>query len=145
MSLIKTANGHTPGFRSLLSNFFDNDYLLENSLFRKDGSPAVNVMENENNYEIDVAAPGLKKEDFKIEVENGILTISAERKTEHESKDNRFTRREFSYSSFSRSFALPENTDENAIEAKYNDGILKLTINKTQPEPSKKKVINLVS
>ena len=143
MSLIKTNNANTPTYRSLLSDFFDTDGFFSEPLFKKDWVPSVNVKANENNYEIDLAAPGLKKEDFKVEVENGVLTISAEKKTEKEETDKKYTRKEFSYNSFIRSFALPENVEEDSISAKYEEGILRLTLKRTKVEKPNKKVISL--
>lgn len=85
-----------------------------------------------------MAAPGLKKEDFRIEVKNNVLTVSSEKKEEKEQKDDEgnYLRKEFSYQSFSRSFSLPQNADEDAIDASYGDGILHIRINKQQPAPA---------
>ncbi|MBP6009854.1 MAG: Hsp20/alpha crystallin family protein [Bacteroidia bacterium] len=99
--------------------------------------PAVNVKDGKDQYEIEVAAPGLKKEDFKIRVEHGILTISSEQKSEKESKEGEYTRREFNYQSFSRSFALPQDVKEEDIQASYADGILKLLVAKKQTVTAK--------
>ncbi|MEI5579364.1 Hsp20/alpha crystallin family protein, partial [Streptomyces brasiliscabiei] len=86
--------------------------------------PAVNVSETDKNYEIEVAAPGMKKDDFKVKVENGAIHISAERKEEKEEKQKNYTRQEYSYNSFSRSFTLPEDVKEDDIKAQYEDGVL---------------------
>lgn len=116
---------------SFMSDFFDNDKFFDADWLKNMQSmPAVNVKENDKNFEIEVAAPGLSKKDFKITAENGILSISSEKKEEKEQKEKNYTRREFSYSSFSRSFALPENTNEEDIKANYEDGILKLEVAK---------------
>ena len=100
-----------------------------------------NVKEGEDGYEVDMAAPGLGKKDFKIELNHGILTISSEKKNENETKKGQqFTRREFSYQSFSRSFNLPHTVDSEKISAKYDNGILKVTIPKKEeakPKPAK--------
>ena len=92
--------------------------------------PAVNITENKEDYKLSVAAPGLKKDDFKIDVEGNMLTISREKEARKEEKDERYTRKEYSYSSFSRSFALPEEVNQEKIEAKYQDGVLKVTLPK---------------
>lgn len=105
--------------------------------------PAVNVKDNEKNYEIEVAAPGMKKEDFSITVDNRILTISAEVKEEKEVKEDKYSRREFVSGSFSRSFTLPENVDENNIQANYENGILKVVVPKAQEKSPQKKTIAL--
>ena len=94
--------------------------------------PAVNIMENDKSFEIQLAAPGMAKEDFKIEVENEVLIISAEKKTEQEEKTDRYTRKEFGYTSFSRSFNIPEVLESENIKAIYENGILCLTLPKKQ-------------
>ncbi|MBK9335927.1 MAG: Hsp20/alpha crystallin family protein [Lewinellaceae bacterium] len=96
--------------------------------------PAVNVTENKNEYKLEVAAPGFKKEDFKLEVKNGYLTISAETREEEKKEDDKCTRREFRFSSFSRSFALPENVQDTHINARYKDGILLIALPKSEVE-----------
>lgn len=102
----------------------------------------MNVKENDKNYEIEVAVPGMKKEDLKIDLDNGIITISAEKKDEKEKVQDSHTRREFSCNSFNRSFTLPQNADENDIVAKYEDGVLKLTIKKLKEEnPIRKQLL----
>lgn len=100
--------------------------------------PAVNISENKTAYKLNVAAPGFKKEDFKLEVQNGYLVISAETKEETEDKDEKYTRQEYSYNSFSRSFSLPEQIKEEDIAAQYEDGLLKVTIPKLKVEETAK-------
>jgi HSP20 family protein len=104
--------------------------------------PAVNICEDDKNYSVDVVAPGFKKGDFKVNVEDDILTISAESKTESKEEDGRqYSRREYGYHSFTRSFTLPDNTEEDNITANYEDGILKLNIPKSvQQEKATKKI-----
>jgi HSP20 family protein len=94
--------------------------------------PAVNIAENSSSFRVSLAAPGMKKEDFKISVEDNMLTISAEKKEEKEQKDEKFTRKEFNYSSFNRSFTLPKDVIADKINAKYEDGMLKLNIPKKE-------------
>ncbi len=101
--------------------------------------PAVNVCEDEKNYQVDVVAPGLRKEDFRINVDQDhILTISGEssQQTSHDGKQ--YNRKEYSYSSFARSFYLPENAKEDGIDARYSDGVLRLNIPKTENRKSEK-------
>jgi HSP20 family protein len=101
--------------------------------------PSVNVRETPKEYVLEVAAPGLERKDFNIEVDNRTLTISAEKeeKKEEKSEDNGYSRREYSFNSFSRSFTLPEDSKESNIDAKYENGILKLTLPKSKESTSK--------
>jgi HSP20 family protein len=131
-----------PTLRSMLDNFWSNDWMGDD-FPRKDRMPAVNVKETDTCYEIEVAVPGMKKEDFKIDVDNGVLTISAEQKEEKEKKEDNYTRKEFSYNSFSRSFSLPQNVNEDNIKAKYENGVLALTLDKAKEEKPKKREIPL--
>ncbi|MBV6441628.1 MAG: Small heat shock protein IbpB [Saprospiraceae bacterium] len=96
--------------------------------------PAVNVTENKNEFKLKVAAPGFKKEDFKLEIKNGYLSISGESKEEKEEKDEKYTRQEYRYSTFTRSFALPENVKAEDISAEYTDGVLKVVLPKKKTE-----------
>jgi HSP20 family protein len=93
--------------------------------------PAVNINETKDDYGISVAAPGMKKNDFNIDVEGNMLTISCEKEESREEKDERYSRTEYNYSSFSRSFTLPEEVMKDKIEAVYEDGVLRLTLPKT--------------
>jgi len=136
MSLIKKSDWPFLG-EGWLSNFFDNDRFFDSTWLKKQSFPAVNVNETDKGFEVELAAPGLSKKDFNISVENGMLTISSEKKEEKESKDKNYTRREFSYSSFSRTFALPENVKEEGVDARYEDGVLKLTLAKKALPPQK--------
>ena len=90
--------------------------------------PAVNITEQKDDYLVSLAAPGLKKDDFKIDVDGNMLTISSEKEETKEEKDKKFTRKEYNYSSFSRSFSLPEEINKEKIEAYYEDGVLKITL-----------------
>lgn len=126
MELIKWQNT-APSFKNLVDEFFNRD-TFGHFGGRSMGSatPAVNVKEDENNFNIEVAAPGFKKDAFKIEVDaENVLVISAEVKNETEEKtEGRYTRREFMYSSFKRRFTLPENVDSVKIDAEYVNGVL---------------------
>ncbi len=107
--------------------------------------PSVNITDNKEDYKIELAAPGYDKEDFKIEVEDGILTISSEKKTEKEQKKDNYSRKEFSYQSFTRSFQIPENTLSDKIDANYTNGILRLIIPKKEATTTKSKKEVLIS
>lgn len=123
-----------------LSDFFDNDWFpsgMENGW-----SPAINVVDNEKQYEIEIAAPGMKKNDFNVSVENGVLTVSGKTEKEEEEKKKNYTRKEFSSRSFMKSFTLPDNVDEEGLSAKYDDGILRVLLDKQEKElPPKKEVL----
>jgi HSP20 family protein len=97
-------------------------------------TPSVNVKDTKEAYKLEVAAPGMKKDDFKIEVKDGHLCISAETKVEKEEKEDNYTRKEFNYQAFSRSFWMPENVKMDGIKATYTDGILKVNVPKVKVE-----------
>ncbi|MES2285507.1 MAG: Hsp20/alpha crystallin family protein [Bacteroidota bacterium] len=124
-------------------SMFNPDLLdFNNNLMNWDFSakvPSVNITETEKEYKIELAAPGLEKKDFKIEVENKVLVISSEKEEEKKEEDKNYKRREFSYSSFSRSFQLPEDILSDKIDAKYENGILKLSVPKKEVSVSKQK------
>nr|WP_298928237.1 Hsp20/alpha crystallin family protein [uncultured Allomuricauda sp.] len=106
--------------------------------------PAVNIKNNTENFELELAVPGGKKDDFKIEVDNDVLTISNEVKSENEETKENYSRREFSYSSFKRVFTLPETVDGTKIDAAYENGILKLTLPKKEEAlPRPKRLITI--
>lgn len=129
-----TGTGLVPTFKSWLDDFWGADNVFADDFLRmrKNWMPAVNIKDEKKTFEIEVAAPGLKKDDFNIKVENGTLLISAQREETREETEATYTRKEFSYHAFERSFALPENADPDSISAKYTDGILKLTVKKTK-------------
>lgn len=134
MKPIKT-NKNENVLPSLLSDFFDNDRFFGNRWFErefKQSLPAVNIKETGSDYQIEFAAPGFNKSDFKVHVENQLLTVSAEKKEEKNEENGRFTRKEFAYNSFSRSFTLPESVNPDKIDAKYSEGILKLAVPKKE-------------
>ena len=131
MAIIKKSDWPSLANGSWLSDFFDNDRFFDD-WSRRPSVPAVNVRETEKGYSIDVAAPGMSKEDFDISVEKRVLTISSQKKDEKTEKEqNGYTRREFSYSSFSRSFALPEEVSDEDVKATYKDGVLRIELAKT--------------
>ena len=106
--------------------------------------PAVNIKDNTDGFELELAVPGMKKDDFTVEVDNDVLTISSEIESEKEEKDENYTRREFSFTSFKRAFTLPDTVDGSKIDAKYKDGILKLTLPKKQEAlPKPKRLIKI--
>jgi HSP20 family protein len=141
MSLVRFSNQ----FPNLFDRFFENDLFdWSNRNFSNTNTsiPSVNIKEDQEGFEVDMAAPGFSKEDFSIELNNNLLTISSEKKVENETKEGQqFTRREFSYQSFSRSFTLPNIVEGDKIQAKYNNGVLSVLIPKKEeakPRPAKK-------
>lgn len=116
-----------------LNNLFDEFFNTLPSTWSKDlNVPPVNIHESGEGYVLELAAPGLSKEDFKVNLEKGLLTISYEKKTENETKDYKTHRREFSLSSFKRSFSVDENINIDGIQAKYENGVLKLYLPKKE-------------
>src|SRR5256714_3702956 len=136
MSLTRR-NDFFPSVPSLFNDLFTKDiwdWGQGNSSSTNTTIPAINVKETNDNFEVEVAAPGMKKDDFKVELDGNMLTISSETKSEWEDKEGeKYTRREFSYQSFQRSFQLPRDVvDENKIQAKYDNGVLHLVIPKKE-------------
>ncbi len=117
-------------YKNLL-NVMLNDFNTAVGQDYRSNVPAVNIQETENGYTLEVAAPGLQKDQFHIHIDGRILTISAEQKEEKTEEKNKWTRKEFSYSAFKRSFTLPENVNAEAIEARYDNGILAVQVPKT--------------
>lgn len=124
-----------PYWTELFNDLFDN--VVTSADVRKGTVPGVNVVESDENYRLEMAAPGLRKEDFKISVENDMLTISAEKKTETSEKNEKYTRREFSYNSFLRSFTLPEMVNAEKISAVYENGLMKIVLPKKEEAKTK--------
>lgn len=134
MNLIRRSNEWLP---NVFDDFFNNEWLGETNHQVGVNVPAVNIKENDNSFSVEVAAPGKQRDDFKIELDHNLLTISAEEKEEHHSetkseRKEKFTRREFSYSSFKRSFTLPDTIDNAKISANYVDGVLKIELPKRE-------------
>lgn len=132
MSLINWRNRYDlmPGFPKWVDNFFREEDNKDGFWPKKERMPAANVKETEKAFELEVAVPGMNKEDFKIEVHEGMLYISAETESKEEAKEENYTRKEFNFSSFSRSFWLPENVRADDIKANYKEGMLLVTLPK---------------
>ncbi len=144
MTLMKRTQDWTPTFPSFFDKFFEGnlmDWNTWNYSSTDSTLPAVNVKENNDAFVIEVAAPGMTKNDFKVNYDNGRLTISSERKNEKKEEGEKYTRREFSYQSFQRSFNVPENVvSREKITANYKDGILSVGLPKREevkPKPSR--------
>lgn len=134
MTLVNFKNGNRNGlvnplFRDVFNPFF-NEAVLNAPQHNK--VPAVNIAETEKGFAIELAVPGLKKEDIKISLDKNVLSVSAEVKTEETTETKKYNKKEFSYSSFKRSFTLPETVDQSTIDAQYVDGILTLNVAKKE-------------
>ena len=137
-----TLSRFSNNYPSLFGQLFDNDLFDWTNRNYSDTNttlPSVNIKENADAFKVEMAVPGFDKKDFKIELNHNVLTISSEKKVENETKnDEHFTRREYSYQSFSRSFTLPEAANGDKISAKYDNGILDIEIPKREeakPKP----------
>ena len=140
MSIVKRNNLVFP---SLMNEIFKPDWFGGTENFNS-SLPAVNIKDNLKEYELELAVPGRKKEDFNIEIDNDVLTVSSELKQESEVKEENYTRREFGFSSFKRAFTLPKTIDTDSIKADYLDGLLKLTLPKKEESlPKPKRLIEL--
>ena len=142
-TLVKRNEDVFPRWKS----FFDNDWLGIPELAETNFSiPAVNVKDTADSFKIEMAAPGLKKDDISVHLENGVLTISSEKESESSDKDKEgnYTRREFNYRSFKRVFNLPESAATDDISASYKDGVLDILIpKKEEAKPKPSKMINI--
>ena len=127
---------------SIFEDLFDNAIVRNDSWKGGYSFPAINIIKSEVGFELELAAPGMKKSDFNIEIKEGTLMISSELKSEREENKSElnYTRKEFSYNSFSRSFTLPKEVDEEKIEAKYEEGILQIRIPNSEAKIQKSKV-----
>ena len=130
------SNDFLPAFASAL---FD-DFHFAPFGEEKHLTPAVNITENDAAYRIELAAPGISKEDFKISIEKNELTVSCHKERNEEEKNDKTLRKEFSYSQFSRSFILPEKADRNGIAAAYADGVLTITVPKSAEQHTSREI-----
>ncbi len=119
-----------PDFPSSLMDFFNEGRDWGNGWTNK--LPAANITEGDKAFNLELAAPGLEKEDFDLSIDNQLLTVSCQKEEQSESKDKQYTRKEFSYRSFSRSFVLPESVDAEKINASYRDGVLNIELPKKE-------------
>lgn len=145
MNKYKRSNSPLPSIVRMIDNLFNDEIINHHrqGLTVWNGSmPAVNVKETDDQFDLELAAPGMSKSDFNIEIDADVLTISSEKKaTKEEKEEGRFTRREFRYNAFKRSFNLPESVDSTKIAANYVDGILSVVIPKREeakPQPARK-------
>lgn len=120
---------------TFFNDFFDNDWMMKTNAT----APAINVVENDKDYKVEVAAPGMRKEDFNIHLgDDNELVITMERKNENKEEHKKYLRREFAYSKFQQSFVLPDDVEKEKINASVNDGILTIDLPKRTPEEKAK-------
>ena len=120
---------------TFFNDLFDNDWMMKTNAT----APAINVVESDKDYKVEVAAPGMKKEDFNIHLgDNNELIITMEQKNENKEEHKKYLRREFAYSKFQQSFVLPDNIEKEKISASVNDGILTIELPKQAPEEKAK-------
>ncbi|MBS1528752.1 MAG: Hsp20/alpha crystallin family protein [Bacteroidetes bacterium] len=126
----KRSNGSlVPNFNDVFDSIFNDTFFNDRMIARV---PAANISESQDHYHVELAAPGLKKEDFRIGLERNVLNISVEQQSESQDADRNYSKREYSYNSFVRSFTLPESANPENIEASYTDGVLKIDIAKRE-------------
>jgi HSP20 family protein len=145
MSLVKfnsdrKNNALMPGFNDIFENFFNDSMFNDRMVSRV---PAANISESAEEYHIELAAPGLKKDQFKLRVDDQVLSIAVEQQQENPENNRRYNKREFSYSSFVRSFTLPESADDARITAEYSDGVLKIDVPKKEEAKSVSRQIEI--
>ena len=144
MSLIKFNNRTmNPGIYNFLNDVFSDEFNTQNKPFIRESTPAINVKEADKFFEIEMAVPGMDKDAINVEVEKDVLTISAQKKEEKKEADDKYSRREFNYTSFKRSFTIPEDADGQNIEAKQENGVLYVKILKLEEKMNLKKMIKV--
>jgi HSP20 family protein len=139
MTLVKVNNNGHRGLTQFVDEFLQGFPVKDESF----GFPPVNIHETTDAYHLELSAPGRSKEDFKLSLDNGQLTISFEKKEENRTEDYKTIRKEFSFRSFKRSFNLDDRIDTNGIQAKYENGVLKLLLPKTEEKKESVKQINV--
>ena len=146
MTLMRRTSPSWPSLNTFFDDFLTKDFFGNKwSDFSDTGTtvPSVNIVESEDDFQVEMAAPGMTKNDFNVELDNDMLTISSEKEDTQEKKDRTYSRREFSYQAFRRSFNLPNTVEAEKIKAKYQDGVLRLVIPKK--EEAKRKPVRQIS
>ena len=129
-----------PFVNTVFDNLFNDSFISDRLITRV---PAVNITESDRGFKIELAAPGLKKSDFKINVDKNVMSISVEKTEEKTDEGNVYSKKEFSYTSFSRSFTLPDTVDYSNIDASYQDGVLAIAIGKKEEAIVAKRLIEV--
>lgn len=129
-----------PGFNDVIDSIFNDTFFSDRMTTRV---PAANISESEDHFHVELAAPGLKKEDFKLNLERNVLNISVEQRSEQENNQKNYSKREYSYSSWVRSFTLPDSANAEQINAAYTDGVLKIDIAKREEAKAVRRQIEI--
>ncbi len=129
-----------PGFNDVFQNFFNDSFLADRIVTRV---PAANISESTDHFHIELAAPGLKKDDFKLQLDDHVLNISVEQQLQENQVEKTYSKREYSYTSFVRSFTLPESANEQQIDARYENGVLLIDIAKKEEAKSVRRQIEI--
>lgn len=129
-----------PGFNDVIDSIFNDNFFSDRMTTRV---PAANISESEDHFHVELAAPGLKKEDFKLNLERNVLNISVEQRSEQENNQKNYSKREYSYSSWVRSFTLPDSANAEQINAAYTDGVLKIDIAKREEAKAVRRQIEI--
>ncbi len=147
MKLVRRLNSQLPETNEWFNHFLGRDFFMEPEQYfgKNNRQPQVNIKETDDNYHIDVAAPGYEKADFNIEIDNNLLTISVEKEMEQKDANTMYSHNEYHYGSFKRAFTLPKGKiNESNIVAKYNNGILNIEIPKTEEaKPKPKRILDI--
>jgi HSP20 family protein len=128
---------------SVLENFFRDDDRFNSILPGNAMLPAVNVSETDEAFVLEVAAPGMERKDFDVEVDKNVLNIRFKKEETKDTEEKNYTRKEYSYNAFARSFRLPENAKLEAVDATYNNGVLEISVPKFEATPSEKRAISI--
>ena len=140
MTLLKRRTQETaPAWGNYLDHFFNDDFFRFSNV--QSQTPAVNISQDEKQFQLDFAVPGFKKEQLTVDLDEQLITVSGQKEENQEDATLSFTRKEFTFSSFKRSFRLPDSVNVQGIQAAYEEGILKITLPKAQPESKAKKAI----
>jgi HSP20 family protein len=143
MSDIKKSTAKYPALTDWIDDFWGPNKFWNGNLFKNEILPAVNIKESKHDYTLEIAVPGMHKQDFEIEVDHNILRIEAKHKDEKVDEKENYRRKEFSYHSFKRQFTLPLDASEEEVKAKYDSGILWITLQKMKRETLDKRVVEI--
>lgn len=140
---VQDKNKKPNSLASMVDDFWSGGMTPKDDIFTKEWMPLVNIKDDEDIYEIELAVPGFKKEEIEVSVDNGLITISALSEKTEEKEEEHYTRREFSSSSFTKSFSIPKDASEDDVQASYEDGVLRVDLHKINNPIDPKKTIEI--